>query len=270
MEPIFSIFVACFGLILGSFFNVLIWRLPRHESIVKPSSHCPKCNRPIRPWENIPVVSYVLLRGKCAGCGKKISFQYPLVELATAGASLCLWYTVAASRSSNWQHDAIIALQCFVLVLMIPVTVIDLRHYIIPDSITIPLLCIALIASFLPGDTTPIQSFFGALIGGGTLYCMGWLGKIVFRKDEAMGGGDIKLLAAVGALWGPKFALLTIFFGSLLGTVGAAVLVISRRLNQERRIPFGPFLALGLWAAVLWGDLLLTSYMKFVTGCIYH
>jgi leader peptidase (prepilin peptidase)/N-methyltransferase len=270
MEPIFSIFVVCFGLILGSFFNVLIWRLPRHESIVKPSSHCPRCNRPIRPWENIPVVSYVLLRGKCAGCKQKISPLYPLIELATAGASLCLWYTVAASRSPIWYHDVHVALQCFVLLLMIPITVIDLRHYIIPDAVTLPLLCIALIASFLPGDTTPVQSIFGAIIGGGTLYGMGWLGKIIFRKDQAMGGGDIMLLAVVGALWGPKIALLSIVFGSLLGTMGAGVFAISRRLRQDHLIPFGPFLALGLWAAVQWGDLLLSSYMKFVSGCIYH
>ena len=269
MELIVSIFVICFGLILGSFFNVLIWRLPRHESIVKPSSHCPKCNRPIRPWENIPVVSFLFLRGKCAGCGQKISPLYPIIELVTAGASLCLWYTIAASRSSDPFHDAHIAIQCFALLLMIPLTVIDIRHLILPDAITLPLLSIALFASFFPGDTTPLQSVFGILAGGGTLYSMGWLGKVIFRKGDAMGGGDIKLLAGVGALWGAKTALLTIFFGSLSGTLGAAVLVLLRRLNRDRRIPFGPFLALGLWIAVLWGDLLVTSYLKFVSGLFY-
>jgi leader peptidase (prepilin peptidase)/N-methyltransferase len=262
MEAAIALFVVCGGLILGSFFNVLIWRLPRHESIVRPSSHCPKCSRPIRPWENIPVVSFIALRGKCAGCGQKISLQYPLVELAAAGAALLLWYTAAEPRSLSITRNADLALQCFALLLMIPVTVIDLRHRIIPDAITLPLLCAGLCASFLPGDTTPFQSVAGAIAGGGTLIAMGWLGKIIFRKGDAMGGGDVKLLAAAGALWGPKIALLTIFFGAVAGTLAAAALAVIRRIPEDRRIPFGPFLAIGLWVAVLWGDLLVESYMK--------
>ncbi len=268
MEFIYSIFVVCFGLILGSFFNVLIWRLPRHESIVRPPSHCPRCNRPIRPWENIPVASYLLLGGKCKGCGQKISLLYPFVELATAGTSLLLWHTVAASCSSNWFHNVHLALQCFTLLLMIPVTVIDIRHLIIPDAITLPLLGAALVVSFFPGDTTPFQSVAGGIVGGGTLFGIGWLGKIIFRKD-AMGWGDIMLLAAVGALWGPKVALLTFFFGSLTATLGAIILALLHRLNADHYIPFGPFLALGLWVAVLAGDLLVTSYMKFVSGLFF-
>jgi len=269
MEIVAAIFVVCCGLILGSFFNVLIWRLPRHESIVKPSSHCPKCNRPVRPWENIPVASFLALRGKCAGCGQKIALQYPLVELATAGAALFLWYATGESLSSNIAHNTQFALRCFALLLMIPVTLIDLRHRIIPDAVTLPLLGAALCASFLPGDTTPFQSAAGAIVGGGTLVAMGWLGKIIFRKGEAMGGGDVKLLAAAGALWGPKIALLTLFFGALAGTIGVGVLLAVRRVPEDRRIPFGPFLALGLWIAVLWGDLLVESYIKLATRFIY-
>ncbi|MBN2188733.1 MAG: prepilin peptidase [Chitinispirillaceae bacterium] len=262
METVIILFVVCCGLILGSFFNVLIWRLPRHESIVKPSSHCPKCNRPVRPWENIPVASFIALRGKCAGCGQKISLQYPLVELTAAGAALLLWYAFAGLRLTDYFHNAHLILQCLALLVMIPVTVIDLRHRVIPDAITLPLLGFSLCASFLPGDTTPFQSFAGAIAGGGTLVAMGWLGKIIFRKGEAMGGGDVKLLAAAGALWGPKIALLTIFFGAAAGTLAAAALAAFRRIPEDRRIPFGPFLAVGLWVAVLWGDLLVESYMK--------
>ena len=271
MELAAAIAVVCFGLIFGSFFNVLIWRLPRHESIVKPSSHCPKCNRPVRPWENIPVLSFLALRGKCAGCGQKISLQYPLIELATAGAAFFLWYAAGAgeSLSSNIAHNTHFALGCFALLLMIPVTVIDLRHRIIPDAVTLPLLGIALCASFLPGDTTPFQSVAGVVAGGGTLMAMGWLGKVIFRKGDAMGGGDVKLLAAVGALWGPKIALLTIFFGAVAGTIGVGVLLAIKRMPEDRRIPFGPFLALGLWVAVLWGDLLVESYIKLATRLIY-
>jgi leader peptidase (prepilin peptidase)/N-methyltransferase len=263
MDIIVPIFIVFLGLILGSFFNVLIWRLPRHESIATPASHCPRCNRRIRPWENIPIASFILLCGKCAGCRQKISPLYPLIELITAGASLCLWYTVAASRSSNWYHDAHIALQCFALLLMIPVTLIDIRYYIIPDAVTIPLLCAAFIASFFPGGTTPFQSIAGLLAGGGTLYGIGWLGKVIFRKGDAMGGGDIKLLAAFGALWGPAIALLTIFFGAVAASIGAGVLILIKRLPENHRIPFGPFLALGLWVAVLAGERLVTAYMEF-------
>lgn len=269
MEPFILIFVAGGGLILGSFFNVLIWRLPRHESIVKPSSHCPKCNRPVRPWENIPVASFLALRGKCAGCGQKISLQYPIIELATAGAALLLWYTAAESLSSSAAHNTHLAIRLFALLLMIPVTVIDMRHRLIPDAITLPLLGVSLCASFIPGDTTPFQAITGLLMGGGILMGMGWLGKIIFRKGEAMGGGDIKLLAAIGALWGPKTVLLTLFFGAFAGTIGAVTLIALKHLAEDRRMPFGPFLALGLWVAVLWGDLLVESYMKLATRIIY-
>jgi leader peptidase (prepilin peptidase) / N-methyltransferase len=257
------------GLILGSFFNVLIWRLPRDESIVWPASHCPQCNRPIRPRENIPVLSFLLLRGKCAGCKGRISPVYPLVEILTAGATLFLWCTLVfphSFASLDWFHAVHLFIQGFVLSLLIPITIIDLQHYIIPDELTISFLIVALAASFMPGDTTPFKSVLGVLAGGGSLYAIGWIGKIAFRKGEAMGGGDIKLLAMFGALWGPKIALLSILFGSLYGTLGAVVLLSLRRLNNDHRIPFGPFLALGVWTAVLWGDALVDFYMHFMSG----
>jgi leader peptidase (prepilin peptidase)/N-methyltransferase len=269
MTIILSIIVFVSGLILGSFFNVLMWRLPRHESIVRPSSHCPRCSRPIRPWENIPVISFLALRGKCAGCRQPISPVYPLIELATAAAALLLWQSMAASHLSSWPHNTHLALQCLTLLLMIPITVIDLRHMIIPDAITLPLLGASLAASLLPGDTTPLRSLLGCVAGGGTLYGIGFVGKIIFRKGDAMGGGDIKLLAAVGALWGPKIALLTIFFGSLAGTAAALPLILFRRLGRDHRIPFGPCLALGLWIAVLRGDFLVLAYLQFVTSIFY-
>ena len=148
--------------------------------------------------------------------------------------------------------------------MLIPVTVIDFRHYIIPDAITLPLAAVALLASFLPGDTTPLASLIGILAGGGTLLAIGWMGKLLFRKGEAMGGGDIKLLMAIGALWGPKIALLTIMFGSIFGTLASLVLIVSRRLNQDHHIPFGPWLAAGAWAAVLAGDVIVNSYIALV------
>jgi leader peptidase (prepilin peptidase) / N-methyltransferase len=270
METIAQFFVVAFGLILGSFFNVLIWRLPRGESIAWPGSHCPQCNRPIRAWENIPVVSYLLLRGKCAGCKLKISPVYPVVELGTAALALLLWHTLGTTRSLDWCHDLHLALQAIVLLLMLPITVIDLRHYIIPDAISLPFIIIGVAASFLPGDTTPLQSLLGLLAGGGVLYGIGWLGKIIFRKGEAMGGGDIKLLAFAGAFWGAKIALLTLLFASFLGTLGAIPFFLTKKTKTDHRIPFGPFLALGLWIAVLTGDNVVSWYMKFATGLAYH
>jgi leader peptidase (prepilin peptidase)/N-methyltransferase len=196
--------------------------------------------------------------------------MYPAVEAVTALAAVLLWNTIGLSRSSSWQHDTHLIIQCAALLLTIPIAVIDKQHTIIPDAITIPMLVIALGASLLPGDTTPLQSLLGILSGGGTLYAIGWLGRIVFRKDEAMGGGDIKLLALFGALWGPSDALLSIFFGSLLGTLGAAALVILKKLNKDHMIPFGPFLALGIWTAVLAGEQIISAYMRFMTGLFFR
>ncbi|MBN1130839.1 MAG: prepilin peptidase [Chitinispirillaceae bacterium] len=264
LELIAGIFVAVFGLILGSFFNVLIWRLPRDESIVRPASHCPRCNRPIRAIENIPLLSYLFLRGKCAGCKKRISPVYPLIELSTALAALILWNTLAPMKTADWAQTTHLVLQLLALLLLIPVTVIDLRHYIIPDVITLPLAVAALLASFLPGDTTPLTSLAGLLAGSGTLLAIGWLGMIAFRKGDAMGGGDIKLLAAIGALWGPKIALLAIMFGSVFGTLAAMALIVSRRLSRDHHIPFGPWLAAGTWTAVLAGDGIINSYFALV------
>jgi leader peptidase (prepilin peptidase)/N-methyltransferase len=259
---LFSLPAILFGLIAGSFFNVLIYRLPRRESILFPASHCPACNRPIRPWENVPLASYALLGGKCAGCRQPISPLYPIIELLTAGAALLLWHTLATSRSSAVAPDVRLFIQCFTLLLMIPITVIDLRHYLIPDALTLPLIAAGLAASFLPGGLTPAASVIGGCAGGGTLFLIGWIGKLAFRKGDAMGGGDIKLLAAAGVIWGAKIALLTIFLGSLLGALAGGAAMLSGRLGRSHRIPFAPFLAVGLWTAVLFGDAMVRGYLR--------
>ena len=166
---IFLVGAIFFGLIAGSFFNVLIYRLPRMESILFPASHCPTCNRAIRPWENIPLVSYALLGARCAGC--RAPDLPPLPDYRTAhrrGKPPALAHrrlvTLPAGRPRRTPF-----LQCFALLLMIPITVIDLRHYIVPDALTYTLLAAGIAASFLPGDITPLQSLLGGLAGGGTL-----------------------------------------------------------------------------------------------------
>jgi leader peptidase (prepilin peptidase) / N-methyltransferase len=257
-------FIAFLGLLFGSFFNVLIWRIPRNESIVFPASHCPQCNRKIRPWENIPVISYLFLGGKCAGCRTKISIVYPVTELITAIAGLILWYTFIPHIVQPWNDNIVLGVEILFLILLLPIAVIDLQHYIIPDIFSLSLLCISFCVAFVPGNLSPLQSFFGILAGGGTLWIIGKLGELVFKKEDAMGGGDIKLMAAAGALWGPEVALLGIIFGALFGSLVGIPLILLNKTKSNHQIPFGPFLGLGIWVAVIKGNILLSAYVEFI------
>lgn len=269
LQPLLVVIV---GLILGSFFNVLIYRLPREESIIMPGSRCPACGRPIPPHENIPILSYVFLRGKCAGCKEMISIQYPLVEFVTAALSLILWYTLVfdftTGELNRWDYTTLF-LQVAILLILIPVSVIDYHHYIIPDSITLSGLVLGIAVSFLPGQLTPIQSLVGVAVGGGILLLIGYIGQILFRKKEAMGGGDIKLLAFVGAVFGWKIALLTITFGALFGSIIGLLMMVIKVLPEDHKIPFGPFLAAGTWVALLFGDKIVTAYFNFIEGLFF-
>ena len=273
MEIFVIIATIAAGLMIGSFFNVLIWRLPREESIVVPGSHCPSCNHQIKPWENIPILSYLFLGGKCSKCKTRIPVRYPLVELITALAAIVLLEKLilpyASFPHTPWEH-VILALQLASLIICIPIAVIDLEHYIIPDSITIPGIIIGFAASLLPGAITPLQSLLGICAGGGSLLLLGLAGEYAFKKEDAMGGGDIKLMAFLGALWGWKVSLLGIMFGSVLGALASLILMLIRLLPKDRRIPFGPFLAAGTWCAALWGDYLLTSYLNFTEKLLLH
>ena len=266
------ILVVVAGLILGSFFNVLIYRLPREESIIMPGSRCPACGRPILPHENIPIISYLLLRGKCAGCKEKISLQYPLVEFVTAVLALVLWYTYITdfiAADLKWWDSLTLILQVATLLILIPVTVIDYYHYIIPDSITLGGLVLGITISFIPGQLTPVQSLIGVVAGGGTLLSIGYIGQFLFKKKEAMGGGDIKLLAFVGAVFGWKIAILTITFGALFGSIIGLVMMVIKILPEDHKIPFGPFLAVGAWIALLFGDTIVTAYFDFIEGLFF-
>ena len=259
------------GLILGSFFNVLIYRLPKGESIVSPGSRCPSCSRPIPPIENIPILSYLFLRGKCAGCKVTISFRYPLIEFITASLSLLLWYTLVVpfvSENQNWWSYVTLILQIATLLILIPISVIDYYHYIIPDSISLSGLILGIAVSFIPGQITPVESFFGMIAGGGILILIGLMGQFLFKK-EAMGGGDIKLMAFIGAVFGWKIALLTIFLGSLSGSIIGLTLIIIKILPKDRYIPFGPFLGVGTWLACLLGDTIVTAYFNFIEGIFF-
>ncbi|KMQ51144.1 Leader peptidase (Prepilin peptidase) [Chitinispirillum alkaliphilum] len=252
-----------FGLALGSFFNVLIWRIPKGISIVTPPSNCTNCGYRIRFRDNIPVLSYLYLRGKCRKCGMKISAVYPAVEVATAVLLAIIWQFSGFDLSVPWYQNIVPLLRVISILLLIPISIIDLRHYIIPDRFTLPFLAVSLAVSFLPGDLSPLQSILGALAGGGSLLFMGILGTYILKKEDSMGGGDIKMMAYLGALWGAQAALMGIVIAAFIGSLAGAVLMLTKKLDDEHRIPFGPFLAAGLAIAAFSGDIILSSYLNF-------
>ncbi len=261
----FIIVAGLFGLIFGSFFNVVILRLPKKESLGFPASHCPHCKRPIKPWENIPVFSFVFLGGKCAGCKGPISIMYPIVEALTGicGIVLYLFFIIPHSALGlmPWQ-TVTLCFQTIVLLLLIPISFIDMRHFIIPDILTLPGLVLGIMISFLPGPPSPLQCLLGIAAGGGSLFLIGYLGELVFKKGEAMGGGDVKLMALCGAFFGWEISFIAIFIAALVGSLYGIILFFKGTLSsQNNKIPFGPFLAIGIWMSVLWGNVLIHAYI---------
>lgn len=233
-----------FGLCLGSFFNVIIHRLPRDESIVRPASRCPSCGRPVRARENIPIASFLLLRGRCAGCGTRISWRYPAVELLT-GAGFCL-IAYADGPGFPLLRDLVF------FSLLVPIVFIDIDHRIIPDELSLGGLAAGMILSFLPGGDWK-SSLAGALLGGGVLYAT----AAVYQRItgiEGLGGGDIKLLAMVGAFLGWRGALFTMFVGSLLGVAGGLIAMRKGEDGLRTAIPYGPYLCAAALAARFLGD----------------
>lgn len=244
-----------FGLVIGSFLNVCIHRLPSSQSIVHPRSRCPQCGHLIRVYDNIPVLSYLILRGRCRDCGARISLRYPVVELLS-GAFAAM---AVARFGLGWQALLMYALIAGFLV----ITFIDLDHRIIPDVITLPGIPIGLAASFGPGMISPLESLVGILAGGGSLFLVAW-GYQLVTKREGMGGGDIKLLAMIGAFIGWKGVLLTIFIASLTGTLAGMALIFRRRGDMKLAVPFGPFLAVGAIAYLFMGPELMSWYLAAV------
>lgn len=251
-----------FGAMIGSFLNVCICRLPKEESIVRPGSHCPKCSIPIRFYDNIPVLSYILLRGRCRYCHAPISVQYPLVEGITALGSLLLFFKYGPSITYLFYF-------LFVAVL-IAITVIDLYHQIIPDVISLPGIVIglfgALATSLLDTPSMAISqitfwtSLIGVISGGGSLFLVATVYQWLFKR-EGMGGGDVKLLAMIGAFLGWKAVILTIFLSSFIGSIIGITVILIKGKDFKYAIPFGPFLATGAVIALFWGEALIRWYL---------
>ena len=246
-----------FGAIVGSFLNVCIYRLPKEESIIWPGSHCPHCKNPIKFYDNIPMISYFLLRGKCRYCKVSISLQYPLVEGITALSSLLLIMKFGPSLSYLIYFAFVAAL--------IVITVIDLYHQIIPDVISLPGIGVGLLASLIIPHITFFNSLIGILLGGGSLFLVATLYQWLFKR-EGMGGGDVKLLAMIGAFLGWKAVILTILLSSLIGSITGILIMVLKGKDFKYAIPFGPFLSLGAVIALFYQNEIIFWYLQYNKG----
>jgi leader peptidase (prepilin peptidase)/N-methyltransferase len=245
------VFVA--GLVIGSFLNVLIYRLPREQQFVKGRSVCPSCGQAIKWYHNIPLLSFLFLRGKCAYCCKPISFRYPLVELLNGLGYLYFFY------EQGWSLE--LGIFAFLTSALIVIFFIDLEHQIIPDSITLPGIVLGVGISLAPGGINIVQSLVGLVVGGGSLYLIALLGDWLFKKDS-MGGGDIKMAAMLGAFLGWQKVLLIFMASAAIGlVVSITIMFFSAKLRKTRLVPFGPFIALAALLAIVWGDTLISFYI---------
>jgi len=249
-------FCGLMGLLIGSFLNVVIWRVPRKLSVVRPPSHCPQCETPIRPRDNIPVVSWMVLGGKCRHCGNPIAVRYPLVE-ASCGL---LFAAVAARFGADWALPAYLVLTAALLA----ISIIDLEHFIVPDRITAPLTVSSLALLGLAAAAEGNGWRFGrSLLGGLAFFAFLLLLNIV--NPRGMGMGDVKLSFSLGLFlgwlgWGQVF--LGGFLSFLLGAVVGVALIATKVKGRKDHVPFGPFLAAGTLITILWG----ASILRWYTG----
>ncbi|HXF42535.1 MAG TPA: prepilin peptidase [Pyrinomonadaceae bacterium] len=279
-QILFLIFISFLGVIFGSFLNVVIYRVPLGKSVIFPSSSCTSCGARIRAYDNIPVISWLILRGKCRNCGNRISPRYVFVEIANG----VLWLMLA------WRFGptASLILGCVFCSVLLVLAFIDAQHMILPDVITFPLFFFAIFSRLLNSIFGPFEifqdqqywpanqlnfmppiavnlviAFLGALIGAGILWAFAALWKRL-RGVEAMGFGDVKLMLGIGAFLGWQLALLTIFAGAVIGSFAGALVIASRRqANLQSQIPFGIFLGLGAILSVFAGNKLLEWYLGF-------
>ena len=264
-DQIMSLFVLLGGACVGSFLNVCIYRLPAGLSIAYPPSTCPQCQQPIRFYDNIPVLSYLLLRGRCRQCNAAIAPRYPLVELITGLAALALFLRYGLTAATPVYF-------LFVAVLIV-ITFIDIDHQIIPDVLSLTGIPIFFLAGRWLAETTWTEALIGIIAGSGSLFLVamayrfatGENGKGVSHRfntgKDGMGMGDVKLLAMIGALIGWRGVVFTIFFSSVVGTLVGLLLIMQGGGSLKTRLPFGPFLALGAVAYIFFGPELIDAYL---------
>ena len=253
MTAVIVVFMLAMGLAVGSFLNVCIYRLPRHESLLYPASHCPSCGRSLSWFENLPLVSWIALGGRCRTCRARIGVQYPLVEAITAAVFVSAYFIY------GW--TPLLAARLLFACAMIVLFVIDLHHRILPNVITLPGVVIGLVLSvFLPPGWR--SSLIGLIAGGGLLFAIGE-GYYRTRGYEGLGMGDVKMLAMIGAFLGWPLMLVTLVLASFAGSVVGIGLLISRRGDMKAALPFGTFLAVGALVAAVAGNRFLDWYLTF-------
>ncbi|ACL69358.1 prepilin peptidase [Halothermothrix orenii] len=234
-----KLFVFIMGLLFGSFFNVIILRVPRKESIIWPRSHCPHCQTTLKWYELIPVLSFIFLKGKCRYCGYRISWQYPLVEVMTGLIYLLLYY--------HFGLTMVFLIYIILISLLIISSVIDIREKIIPNVITFPGMVTGLISSIILKHIGFWNSLLGILIPGIFLFII----ALIFKGG--LGMGDVKLVAMIGAFTGVRWALMALFTGAFLGAITGIILIVSGVLDRKKPVPFGPFISIGGLVSILWG-----------------
>jgi|SRR5699024_378 len=278
-QPTFFYFcVGLLGLVVGSFLNVVIVRLPRMleahwqtsakailgqpettaapvYNLAWPRSACPQCNTPIRAWHNIPVLSFLLLRGRCAGCDQRISLQYPLIEILSAGASLIVAWQLGPTLAC--------ALALILTWSLIALAAIDGNTQLLPDTLTLPLLWLGLLAATANVITDPVSAIVGAAAGYLALWLIFHLFRLATGK-HGLGYGDFKLLAALGAWLGWQQLPLILLLASVAGAISGILMLISGRLQAQHAMPFGPFLATAGWLSLVAGDTMLHTYFSLV------
>lgn len=256
MDTMLLGFALIFGAAVGSFLNVVILRLPRQNvSIAFPPSHCPLCQHPLSWWENIPLLSYLMLRGRCRNCRATISWMYPLVEAAMAVFSALLFLHYGPSV----EYGRLFVFFAGLLVIIF----IDIHHQIIPDRISLPGVVLGFVTSFFSEQITWQQSGLGLLLGGGVLYLVAWT-YFTLAKRDGMGGGDIKLLAMIGAFLGWQSLLYVVFSSSLSGSIVGIIAMVRQGKGGKTRIPFGPFLAFGAMTWVLFQEQIVTLWQLYL------
>ncbi len=252
LDHIMSLFVLLAGTCIGSFLNVCIYRLPAGLSIAYPPSTCPQCQQPIRFYDNIPVVSYILLRGRCRFCAATIALRYPLVEMLTGLAAWTVFLKFGMTAATPVYFT-------FIAVLIV-ITFIDIDHQIIPDILSLPGIPLFFIAGLWATPTTWSNALIGIVSGAGSLLLVALAYQRITGKD-GMGMGDVKLLAMIGALIGWRGVVFTIFFSSVIGSLVGILLMLRGGGSLKTRLPFGPFLALGAVAYVFFGPKLIDAYL---------
>jgi leader peptidase (prepilin peptidase)/N-methyltransferase len=277
---LFNVVVFIVSLMVGSFLNVVIYRLPvmmQNEwqqdcaeflgkpvkesptrfDLIKPDSHCPKCKNKLKPWHNIPVVSYLFLRGKCAFCQTSVSVRYPIIELATA-----LLSTLIAVKFGYTLQSGILIVLTWVFICLV---MIDFDHMLLPDQLTFPLLWLILFVSQWQVFMSPIDTINGAIVGYLCLWSVYWLFKLLTGK-EGMGHGDFKLLAVVGALVGVWKLPMVVLMSSLVALVIIGSRIVLKKHSADKPAPFGPYIAIAGWTTIMWGEPLFHWYVGVISG----